>query len=40
MDEQALRSRLEALHPDAYGWALGCCRRDPDAAVASAVAER
>jgi RNA polymerase sigma-70 factor, ECF subfamily len=32
MDEEALKSRLEALHADAFGWALGCCRRDPDAA--------
>ncbi len=32
VDEGSLKSRLEALHPDAFGWALGCCRRDADAA--------
>ena len=32
MDEHEMKSRLEALHPDAFGWALGCCRRDADAA--------
>ena len=32
MDAQTLRSRLEALHPECFGWALACNDRDPDAA--------
>jgi RNA polymerase sigma-70 factor (ECF subfamily) len=32
MDEEEVKRRLETLHPDAFGWALGCCRRDADAA--------
>jgi RNA polymerase sigma-70 factor, ECF subfamily len=29
MDNADLRSQLEKLHPESYGWALSCCRRDP-----------
>ena len=29
MDNAELRSQLEKLHPESYGWALSCCRRDP-----------
>jgi RNA polymerase sigma-70 factor (ECF subfamily) len=32
MDPDELRSRLEALHPDAFGWALSCTDRDVEAA--------
>lgn len=32
MDGQALRDRLEVLHPESFGWALACCDRDPEAA--------
>ena len=32
MDPEATRSRLEALHPECFGWALACCDRDADAA--------
>src|SRR5215471_3856324 len=28
MDNAQLRSQLEKLHPESYGWALSCCRRD------------
>jgi RNA polymerase sigma-70 factor (ECF subfamily) len=29
MDDDALRAELERLHPESYGWALGCCGHDP-----------
>lgn len=32
MTPEATRSRLEALHPDCWGWALACCGRDAEAA--------
>src|SRR5262245_60396401 len=34
MDNAQLRSQLEQLHPESYGWALSCCRRDPGDAEA------
>jgi RNA polymerase sigma-70 factor (ECF subfamily) len=30
MDHAALERCLEELHPDSFGWALACCRRDHD----------
>ncbi|MCP5114582.1 MAG: RNA polymerase sigma factor [bacterium] len=30
MDEAGLRRELEQHHEDAYGWALHCCRRNPE----------
>ena len=30
MDRAELERELERLHPDSYGWALACCRRDRD----------
>lgn len=30
--ERELADNLEALHPDAFGWALHCCHGDPDRA--------
>lgn len=32
MDRQRLQTSLRDLHSDAFGWALACCRRDPDQA--------
>lgn len=32
MDSAELRTQLERLHPDSYGWALGCCARNRDEA--------
>lgn len=32
MDPDELRTKLEALHPDSFGWALACSDRDPEAA--------
>jgi RNA polymerase sigma factor (sigma-70 family) len=32
VDEGSLKARLEALHPDAFGWALSCCHRNADTA--------
>jgi RNA polymerase sigma-70 factor (ECF subfamily) len=32
MDDAELRAELERLHPDSYGWALGCCARNRDEA--------
>jgi len=32
MDESELHAQLEALHPDSFGWALVCCKRDADLA--------
>jgi RNA polymerase sigma-70 factor (ECF subfamily) len=32
MDEAAIRAELEALHPESFGWAMSCCRRDRSAA--------
>ena len=32
MDDAELRTQLEHLHPDSYGWALGCCARNHDEA--------
>lgn len=29
MDQSHLRDQLEMLHRESYGWALGCCSRDP-----------
>jgi RNA polymerase sigma-70 factor (ECF subfamily) len=29
MDQSELRGQLEALHREAFGWALSCSRRDP-----------
>src|SRR5262249_60507622 len=29
MGNAELRSQLEKLHPEGYGWALSCCRREP-----------
>jgi len=28
MDDRQLRQELEARHPESFGWALCCCRRD------------
>jgi RNA polymerase sigma-70 factor (ECF subfamily) len=33
MDDEEVKWRLESLHPDAFGWALGCCRRDAEVAL-------
>ncbi|PYP87972.1 MAG: RNA polymerase [Blastocatellia bacterium AA13] len=30
MDDSELRTQLERHHAESYGWALGCCRRNPD----------
>jgi RNA polymerase sigma-70 factor (ECF subfamily) len=30
MDEAELRVQLERAHTDCFGWAMACCRRDPD----------
>jgi RNA polymerase sigma-70 factor (ECF subfamily) len=30
MEQAALERCLEELHPDSFGWALACCRRDFD----------
>jgi len=30
MNRAELERELERLHPLSYGWALGCCRRNPD----------
>jgi RNA polymerase sigma-70 factor (ECF subfamily) len=32
MKAEDLRKGLELLHPDSFGWALACCRQDPDEA--------
>jgi RNA polymerase sigma factor (sigma-70 family) len=32
LDEAGLRNALEAHHIESYGWALSCCRRQPDEA--------
>lgn len=32
MDGSELRAELERLHRESFGWALCCCRRDPEAA--------
>lgn len=32
LDEAGLRTALEALHLESYGWALSCCRRRSDEA--------
>ena len=32
MNDQDLRTQLEALHPASYGWALACCKRDAEEA--------
>ena len=32
MDRTSWDRSLEMLHPDAWGWALACCDRDPDIA--------
>jgi RNA polymerase sigma factor (sigma-70 family) len=32
VDEHEARARLENLHPEAYRWALSCCRDRPDEA--------
>ncbi|MBZ5553726.1 MAG: RNA polymerase sigma factor [Acidobacteriia bacterium] len=29
MDNLTLKAQLEQLHPESYGWALSCCRRNP-----------
>jgi RNA polymerase sigma-70 factor (ECF subfamily) len=29
MDEAETRNALEQYHPESFGWALACCRRDP-----------
>ena len=29
MDDSELRAELEKHHRESYGWALGCCSRDP-----------
>ena len=29
MDDSELRAQLESHHRESYGWALGCCRRNP-----------
>jgi RNA polymerase sigma factor (sigma-70 family) len=30
MNEVELRRQLERVHPDCFGWAMACCRRDRD----------
>jgi RNA polymerase sigma-70 factor (ECF subfamily) len=32
MDRTSWDRTLESLHPEAWGWALACCDRDPDVA--------
>ena len=32
MDRAQLERELEALHMECWGWALACCRREPDLA--------
>lgn len=32
MDDEALRAELEKHHHKGFGWALSCCRRDPNEA--------
>lgn len=32
MEQCDLVRELERLHPESWGWALACCRRDPDLA--------
>jgi RNA polymerase sigma-70 factor (ECF subfamily) len=32
MEADSPRSRLEALHPESFGWALACCDRDAESA--------
>ena len=32
MDRPAIRSALEQLHAESFGWALGCCGQDPSVA--------
>lgn len=32
MDDTELRAQLAAHHPASFGWALSCCRRDPQRA--------
>jgi RNA polymerase sigma factor (sigma-70 family) len=32
MNSSELRAELERLHPESYGWALGCCFRNPSEA--------
>src|SRR5712691_6081296 len=29
MEPEELRAQLEQHHASSFGWALGCCRRDP-----------
>jgi len=29
METEELRAQLEQHHPSSFGWAMGCCRRDP-----------
>jgi RNA polymerase sigma factor (sigma-70 family) len=29
MDHLTLKAQLEELHPESYGWAMSCCRRNP-----------
>ncbi|MFQ5569216.1 MAG: RNA polymerase sigma factor [Rhodothermales bacterium] len=33
MDRSSLRTQLERLHRESYGWALHCCARHPDEAA-------
>ncbi len=33
MTNELLRAELERLHPDCWGWALACCRRNQDTAA-------
>jgi RNA polymerase sigma-70 factor (ECF subfamily) len=32
LDDAGMRQALEAHHAESYGWALSCCRRQPDQA--------
>jgi RNA polymerase sigma-70 factor (ECF subfamily) len=32
MDHDSIEAELQRLHPDSFGWALACCRRDRDQA--------